>query len=193
MTSSKNKLQEYYQKKSLPLPNYDTTKIVDQYVPTWECKLTIENKIFFGYDSKKTGAEIKAAELALDYLTSLKRSVVCTKSSTIILIDIENCPTIFFELFDFKLDVKIVGFLSKNHPLNKKVVDYSEFIVRVPSTRKDAADVGMILYIGQHIDKYDEFIIVTYDHFADSVADCLADRKKCTVCTSISDILERIR
>ena len=69
--SYKNKLQEYYQKKSLPLPQYDSKQIdiVDN-VPIWNCTIILKDgKEFQGeYKGKKKYAEQMVAKQVLDIL-----------------------------------------------------------------------------------------------------------------------------
>jgi len=101
-----------------------------------------------------------------------------------LLVDIENQQNalkILNERFGCIKWFEVYIFISKGNPLISKIKsecnEESFFvkIIEVPSTRKDAADVGLSLVAGEMIinNEYDIFIILSNDHFADPLAECM--------------------
>ena len=101
-----------------------------------------------------------------------------------LLVDIENQQNalkILNERFGCIECFEVYIFISKGNPLISKIKsecnEESFFvkIIEVPSTRKDAADVGLSLVAGEMIinDECDIFIILSNDHFADTLAECM--------------------
>jgi double-stranded RNA binding protein len=75
--SPKNMLQEYYQKKSLPLPSYKTRRVGGQdHMSVWSSVVTIEHgNMFEGVNcGSKKEAELSAASFALQYLDKKKKT-----------------------------------------------------------------------------------------------------------------------
>ncbi len=97
---------------------------------------------------------------------------------TCIFIDLENKHGLVESLVKI-VDNDIIAFASTDHPsllkLKEKFKDSSNQVqlVEVPCTRKDGADIGLVLSVGIFLENYDKMIIVTSDHFVDALADCI--------------------
>jgi len=176
--SFKNKLQEYFQKQGLDLPEYTfTNESKEDHNSRWQCVVKIAPVPIvseFSYkgavkSSKKkaseSAAKIASEALGLEELKAKEttRITILAPSedtySTFYLLDIENCPKSYAELCErrvLKPDDAIVAFYSKNtvhiqHKIKEDVAKYG-FPVRfykALSAHKDAADVRMILFVGE--------------------------------------------
>jgi hypothetical protein len=182
--SYKNTLQEYYQKNGGVLPKYTSRQVGGPpHAPLWQSKVETEIGIFEGIIAdSKTRAENSAAEFALYILDTTKvkkeKPNIRFSDRTVILVDVENKQKFIDHLaskYDLDENTDIVAFcVTKTMQLLSK---YSNEVKRVivDSSRNDAADVAMILYVGKLIGehKYNRIIVVTADHFGDSLVDCI--------------------
>jgi hypothetical protein len=221
--SKKNKLQEYFQKRNLPLPCYTTVFVGKDLVnPKWRSYVvTHDDKKCFG-DVYKTKAETEnsAAEKMLTKLqnddTPLKNYRILKKEreinnlpadisteisidvknlqihemqdkkneKIILIVDVENISTIMQKLLPIVSHLLSEQFLvylfySKNCSLidKLKIIDKDFIHTRqIPSTRPDASDTAIIFFVGHQyfISDNTTFIILTRDHFASSLEDCVA-------------------
>src|SRR5690606_20181638 len=116
--SSKNKLQEKFQKNGKVLPKYHT--IMDEN-KMWISEVEIyDGKKYAGMKcNKKTEAENSAATIALsDDINEIKKNIY-DRPRTVFLIDLENMPKIIEELNENKyMDIFI--FVGEHHNLVKK-------------------------------------------------------------------------
>lgn len=185
MNSSKNKLQEYCQKNRLKLPQYKTIPLGDSFVSSVSIDingivLTNEGKV----KSKKKAAEISAAEILLETLyiyLGRNKKIFRAKQTTRIMIDVENVPLNDF-LDKHQFQNYIIDVFTSNPACIKKLEKYEDKINihKVKSSRRDAADILLVLQLGYIIGingMYDNektaVIVVTNDHFGDSLIDCL--------------------
>ncbi len=135
--SSKNALQEYYQKRSLPLPRYTTIQISQTPIRWKSTVLLHDGKKFQGnVESSKSAAELSAAGTAL-YLdlqpldnnkkvvksptTSTVKNTTAVKLAldTVIIIDVENMPKILNEvvpLLAIYTNLYVYAFVGEHHP-----------------------------------------------------------------------------
>lgn len=72
MQSSKNQLQELFQKRQLPLPVYNTIRLPDypDHTPMWKSTLTIYDQDHIGTGLSKKEAESTAANIALQIINN---------------------------------------------------------------------------------------------------------------------------
>jgi hypothetical protein len=193
--SSKNELQEYFQKRRIVLPVYKTNRVGGpDHQPVWIAQITIaDGRIFMSSPNiSKKAAELEAARIAFEEIET--DPVLIEKpqprwkfdfndQKVVILIDVENQPSALSELVDtvYSTGVNFYAFYSKGHPLGRKISgseyisDSRVTIVEVPSTRSDGADVGLMIVIGAMIEisPYTVFIIISNDHFAEAAADVI--------------------
>ena len=187
----KNQLQEYCQKNQLDFPRYVTVGSENEFFCTVEIvlrdKSILESEGEWSF--KKKEAEMTAAKNLLNELTNhleKKKITIKTSNYTRILIDLENVNIedlfIKYNFKNFIFDV----FIS-NESCLKKLGDYRDRvnIHKIKSSRRDAADILMILHIGFtmainsfHCNNKTELIVLTNDHFGDALIDCLDNYKQ---------------
>ncbi len=203
--SSKNELQEFFQKNKLSLPEYTTDRIGgDAHTPEWLTVVELCDGSTHRGDiqATKKKAELNAATNALKHIQNAKflhtnplYDLQFNKAIKIF-VDIENKPN-FIEEFVNKVsskNIEVHGFVSNGHPQFKPFKDNRISIYPIPSTRKDGADVGLIMHVGMILrqEQSDEtvYIIVSNDHFADALVDCIKIYKKeAYVCRSFEDVI----
>jgi hypothetical protein len=177
--STKNDLQEYIQKNKLDFPCYKTEKNQDDNM--WVCKLFVNSNIYTSDKfPNKSSAEKHAAEIALLDIERSKKYIEINMNHIFIFIDLENRQTDIFEFFDTvkSQGVTIIGFISHEHVLLPKfrlITDDRFKLVEIPSTRKDAADIGLSLILGHYltVHKCEICIIISGDHFAKVLEECI--------------------
>ena len=191
--SSKNDLQEYFQKRKLKLPVYTTIRAGGSaHNPKWVSQVTLSDGRIF-VSSPHSGKKSAEAEAAADALKSIERDGVEVERPepdfrlsfddhcVCVLIDVENQPAALGELVNrtWSRGMSIHAFYSKGHPLGRKI-DGTEYvnddrvtIHEVPSTRNDGADVGMMVTLGMMLEtsNFTTYIIISNDHFAEAAAD----------------------
>jgi hypothetical protein len=151
-----------------------------------------------GLHSTKKGAAKEAAKHMLDRIqapselpdqhqlqeltaTHLKRPKIVTGGTgdtigTAVFIDLENATrdsNLFQELSD-KMNARVFGFLSRYHHNYNKSFGIEVFTI--DSNRRDACDVGMIMYITRYIldnDDINNIVFVTRDKFGSALVDCI--------------------
>lgn len=197
--SSKNELQEYCQKRNIPTPKY-VTKFVggEPHAPLWQStafiggqgtSFTFLGKVF----SSKKKAELSAANKAMEYIDKIKiKSIVSINPSdqhtektspivSAILVDVENATDSLKDLLQGPCitGVDIYLFFSTANPFIEKYTDVIQEhklkMIEVPSKHRDAADVALTLAMGRFVErmKYKNYFIITRDHFADALVECL--------------------
>lgn len=186
--SFKNILQELYQKQKLPLPKYETVRLGGRdHRPVFVSKITLfDGQIVEGdQETTKRSSELNAAEKALQLVNPVKNIEprdFNLKRRVGIFIDIENKPIIedILNIVGVSTKIHIYAFASEEHPslikVKNKDFDMENFqLIEVPTTRKDGADIGLMLFVGGLLFKksYKDFIIVTGDHYGDALADCV--------------------
>ena len=198
--STKNQVQEYLQKKGIPLPEYTTFKCGGSpHEPLWTSQVKITaDKIFVGDpQSSKKAAEFSAAEEAMSYIEENglekiyeepKHQFYFTDKKINILVDVENKPTFMKEFSNSVVtsNVEVTGFVSDGSALQRQIrqsdilKDKRMKIVNVPSTRSDGADIGMAVYAGGYMSTENTlvFIIISGDHFAEALSDCIRNYLK---------------
>jgi len=187
--SNKNKLQEIFQKKNLPLPIYYTNRAggTDN-APKWVCIIKLFNgeMIYSSPASSKKTCEMEAAAKVLAAIES--RDLNCKNekysfdidSSVIILVDGENQPIIPIKFVtEVYTTVSLIVYITKGHPIKPKLKEHEIRIVEVDSTRKDAVDLAIVMdSVRLH---FDHIIIVTNDHFGATLVELLANQTPSSV------------
>jgi len=172
---SKNLLQEYFQKRSKPIPIYKTIQLIKidengNEKPIFISKLVI-NDIEYCSDlfSSKKDSEQDVACKAYNSLTSqqeLTDYVPPLLYKNLILIDLENINTCL--TWRFPPESKIVGFTSKYSSIYSTKDRYTPYMKLkvIDSHINDAADILLITYLMKRIDKVEDIFIITRDHYA---------------------------
>ena len=190
--SFKNTLQELYQKQKLPLPKYKTVRLGgEEHKPIFISTITLyDGQIIEGTseNTKKT-AELNVAKKVLELVNPpkiIEKRSFNLKRKICLFVDIENKP-IIEDLLDFIEDlskIHIHAFASEDHPSLIKLKELKQTrkkdfesieIIEVPTTRKDGADIGLMLFVGGFLFKkmYKDYIIITNDHYGDALVDCV--------------------
>lgn len=198
-TSSKNKLQEIYQKRGEPLPTYSSVLIdIDNGEKLFKATVTLAcGRTFVGEPmKKKVHAEILAAAVALLHVTTAPAQLT---SCACLFLDMENVPKAMNALLTEVVvpNTKIVGFHSMNTEYDVNSMPSNFEIVKVPTMHKDGADVGMLMYLGACLQKeqYTNIALVTKDHFACAAVDCVRawSDKQITVCRDANSVIEWLK
>ena len=211
----KGLLQEYCQKKGLPLPKYNTTPLTNGKFAS----SVVVNNHFYDMDEKmdtydtKKEAEQVVAEYALSQIEKKNESekhsftIPLTEDfqpTTALFIDIENKQTILKDLeerinmncFSFSNhsqdSVYFYVFISKYHHLYKKIKDTKYCTVfDIDSPNKDAADVYMTYMCASLGENFKNIGIVTGDHFGHTLVHILKDEgKNSRLLRDIEDIID---
>lgn len=173
--SSKNSLQEYAQKNKIELPKY-TCSNVDG---LWVAYLSFNLKTYTSDPHlNKVSAEKQVADIALQDLKNNKVYInLKTKRKTIIFIDVENRRNdISYFIDNIKSEnIHILGFVSDDKDAVQKYEDPRINIINVPSSRKDASDIGLSFVLGSFLinNPYENYIIISGDHFAKVLEECI--------------------
>lgn len=173
--SSKNSLQEYAQKNKLDLPIYTSSSIGGM----WVAYLNFNLKKYTSEPHlNKVSAEKQVADIALQDLKNNKVYInLKTVNKTIIFIDVENRRNdISYFIDNVKSEnINILGFVSDYKDAVKKYDDSRVNIVSVPSSRKDASDIGLSFLLGSFLSSktYENYIIISGDHFAKVLEECI--------------------
>lgn len=162
-SNSKNRLQEYCQQNRLPLPKYESTPFDDGHTAT--CSIIIDDNTISGsgYANKVKEAEKMAAYVIMSKIESelqkrmryiSRADIVGIGGYIVVYLDIENINVKELrELFKYNRynsdHILFVGCLSTGHHHATTVFEFEGISfqkVLVPSTRSDAADIGMIMH-----------------------------------------------
>lgn len=192
--SQKNKLQEYYQKRGLNLPVYDTKRHGGKdHHPLWISTVNVGDNEFSSKPHKKKGkAEQEAAELALQFISGKNEKIVQVETkeeifflhpnwkeklswcNKIFLIDLENCPhAAKLNCPDSTLMIGVVGHC---HPLATQSLPFAKSVIN--SAMKDAADHALTFlvgYLSTDLTNSHEVYIVSRDHYAEITVACLKE------------------
>lgn len=176
--SSKNRLQEHFQKLKQTLPKYATVACNQQ----WQSTVTLPTNITYqGIPANtKVDAEQSAAEAALSCLQSssdlLQRYELPLSAKHYIFIDIENVPHIVNTDLSYDNDTALLGFMSTNHHLNLEpklsILKSKCHVTRIDSTERDATDHLLTFSLAQYCSSWihnnppESITIVTGDHYA---------------------------
>lgn len=184
INNNKNKLQEYYQKSHLPIPIYQTERCTDANNQLlWVSTVTLYDDMTFTGNmyKKKSDAEKSAAFIALSTL-SLEPPIRTLNhkydKNTVMLIDIENMPKFFYDIPAEDLkdpNLTVYGFIGINHSLMDKINHSKLNKIISPSTRPDGTDTCIQVYVGIFLanNMYEYYIIVTRDHFGQSLVEMI--------------------
>lgn len=198
--SSKNKLQEYFQKnKIFPLPKYETDLVGGEpHKPKFQSSISFKNENFKSdVFSTKKDAEQDVAQKVLEKIENTHKDVSLYDPpktfKRYILIDLEN-----ISVNDIKFDESyIVGFMSHGSLYDKK--DYFSQCMDVKvaySSTRDSADVLLIMFLTsitineatKNPNDRTPIYIVTKDHFASAVVDICKDLHPVFHITSLNDL-----
>jgi len=183
---SKNRLQEYFQKRQLSLPSYYTVRIGGgDHAPKWKSVVTIADGSQFISDicSTKGGSEISAASkglMAVDIKNegSALKPILVLGQNTALIVDVENLPKFIDELYsliDSSENLTVYGFIGKHHCLIEKEFKLGTIKVVSPSTRSDGTDTTIQVYTGLLLaqEKYEKYLIATRDHFGAALVETI--------------------
>ena len=69
----------------------------------------------------------------------------------------------------------IYAFVGEHHCLANKIYKTKVNVIHSPSTRKDGSDTCIQVFVGMllTLEKFDEYIIVTRDHFGSSLVEMI--------------------
>jgi len=194
MASTKNILQEYFQRNKLSMPYYSTDKTdKGEWISTVKFSVNCQNYNFEGSPSaKKRQAECNAANKALEEMSTEFKKIQKTKIShlrtvdvgeifvptrdqdkyTYVLVDFENISKIArLNLLDHQTStLTVLRFVSHLHV--KAVTDEVNCVI--DSSIKDAVDHYISFYVGGLCNKIPTTVplyifILTRDHFASSI------------------------
>ena len=178
--SSKNKLQEFFQKRGLPSPVYYSNRAggTDD-SPKWVCMIKIHNGeiVYSSPCSSKKECEAEAANKALSEIDSrnFKFNIKYSfdiDSHVIILVDGENLPTVPIKFVtEVDASVSLRTYISKGHPIKPKLDEHEITVIEVDSTRKDAVDIAIVRDSTRIYSKH--IIIVTNDHFGSTLVELI--------------------
>lgn len=189
----KNLLQEYFQRKKLPLPVYNCNNInTDKVNPVWKASvfiLPLSNTEFTGIAATKKAAETIAAKNACEYVFATNNPIPVDREpapftqkvknisdinfdnyKTVLLVDGENCDV---DIKRINNDVLVLMFVSKN--TTKKLVfklqqSYNNCFVFVSErTGRDASDHLLTFYAGKLSVLHDskQYYVLTKDHYGE--------------------------
>ena len=201
MTSAKNKLQEYFQRKNLTLPQYDTIILsTKEWSSTVTFSLDGHDYTYTGPSSlKKKQAECNTAHVA--YTAVFPSTDICYRTPKIkageILVPKTDHQTYIYVLVDYeninrvpeldRLDKKsneltVLRFVNHLHSESKT----EEANCIVESSIKDAVDHYISFYIGNLCatvpnNKSLHIIVLTRDHFASALPSFVTCYKNITL------------
>ena len=97
------------------------------------------------------------------------------KKRIAVLVDVENLHKFIEGITDRLNEFTVYAFIGIHHCLSDK--EYPDNVIKIlsPSTRPDGTDTCMQVYTGMLLsqEKYDEYIIVTRDHFGSSLVEMI--------------------
>ena len=201
-TNPKNRLQEYCYEQKIDLPIYDSQQTQHGFKSTVTITTRCDRhprqseKRAVGIALRKKDAEKVAAHNLMTSLKTQKVAERCishnqlrSKSNYVaVYIDIENINVKHLQqLFDScafdPTQFLFIGCLSTGHHHALTLFEYKGIAfqkILVPSTRSDAADIGMIMHALTHHDgKAHTVVFVSRDRFSCVFAE-LADKGFCT-------------
>lgn len=178
----KNKLQEYFQKKGIPLPTYDGKLCESGWIGSVTIIIDDEKVKFKGeIKNKKIESQESACIKALEYLkinnsiqeksnNDDKNNYIYNNKLTnqdIIFIDIENTQKYKY----VKPKNYILGFISTNSYMYKKLNEIEKYMETYvyEGTEKNGSDILMSIILAKHIPhikKYNNNVtIITSDNY----------------------------
>lgn len=195
MSSSKNILQEKFQKHYNKPPIYETKKCGgSDHEPTFVTNVTLPSGIqISGAISKtKKEAEKSAAEAALflvnqgEIIFEEKHNIakLSSKIPSLVLIDLENVSQEINTITRGE-NVTIKAYVTKNHHFaNKKDLPYNLEVVQ--QVLPDAVDTKIICDCCMGMGEYKQIVVVTRDHYGDCLVGLFPGVVK--QCTSIAEL-----
>lgn len=182
MKKYKSQINEYCQKNNLTI-DYVTSKDKNEFIS--KLKIKGIQEIFMGNGLNIKTSEENASENAYNYISKMKIETFDPKSNKLLIIDLENCAGEFLKNIEKFREWNIIGFCKKN-----LFLDFKYPIIRTESTRKDAADIAIIIKLTEYLreNKYLEIIILSRDHFAETTVECFNDKNLWNYNTNLKNI-----
>ena len=178
--SSKNTLQEIYQKSKQPLPSYATVRAGSRAEDGWWSTVMLaDGRVFEGEPMpSKKAAELSAAAKALAAPETENQDQEEQKPcpvSTVVLIDVENVQTIA-HLIPPRENLTVLAFVGKSHALVDTIFPPHIKKIVSPTSYRDGNDCYMQMYTGYLLARttYARYIFVTNDHFVYPLAELTA-------------------
>lgn len=185
--SSKNTLQERFQKAGMKPPTYNTYRQGGtDHAPVFISELELPTGEFFisGPAPSKKEAEQSAATMALLSMNPIEEKKTVTllhsEEPVLVLIDIENVSKDFDTIAQGS-NVDIVGYVGKNHHLAHASTSIPYKLYIVPSALPDGVDTQIICDCTRACDKnyYEKIIVVTKDHYGDCLCAIFEKVQQC--------------
>lgn len=172
--STKNKLQESFQKLGLPPPTYRSGRIGGtDHEPVWlaQVELPTGEQIEGDPSRSKKEAERSAALMAIIMLREQRETISPPKKSCL-LIDGESLPDLVMTV-PIRKDLDIIVFSSSRlsgpyyGPMIQKVI--------VPTNHSNGVDSCIQLYVGAFLmaEKYDRYLIGTRDPYGSALVELI--------------------
>jgi hypothetical protein len=190
--NSKNTLQEYCQKRKIPLPVYNTV-ICDgtPTVPIFESIVSFGNDMYRATGLTKIAAEKDVARMICESLPTITpcvsqpkykslRSVPIESYQRVYLIDGDNCHVTNNRHFD-DMSSLFIYFIAKNnthpYPFQHQAQHPNCCVFVSDSIGRDATDHMLTFYLGQMSVMWcgKTYFIVTKDHFAECLEKIMCD------------------
>jgi|SRR3972149_4142912 len=181
--SAKNQLQEYFQKKDIPLPQYESIRVGGaDHEPGWMSSVVFPDGSRFDgtVHPTKSSAQCSAAEKALARLNSITIEKSIDRRTvdprTVLLVDVENLPGFIGEVLAEVEGLDIFAFVGEHHCLSSREYPSGVTVIHSPSTRSDGTDTCIQVYIGclLSMNRYDTYLIATRDHYGSALVDIIS-------------------
>jgi len=183
--SNPNKVSPDYSTNKVS-PDYSTNKVSPDYSTNKVSPDYSTNKVSSDYGTNKVSSDYGTNKVSPDYSTNKPKNPLekhknnQENNKVLIIIDVENVPSSLEQLLSSitkSKNIDIVCMISEDHHTKNKLnlSDKRVKLMEAPTTRKDGADMGIVLYIGYLLakERYRCYIIISKDHFADATIDCI--------------------
>ena len=178
--SYRNILNEYYQKKHLPMPSFNTISVNTDNIKVmqWQCSVKIEDHVIeSSIHRTKKAAEAEAARLACQFIEQIRQPLPKFSSLTIgsvkhrVYIDLDNQQNCVKKLLGMEQisSVQFIGVQARYSSV-PHIEDW-QWIKKIEcNSIRNGVDALILMRIGRDIvkGKYEKLSIVTLDNFADA-------------------------
>lgn len=208
--SAKNQLQEFFQKRRLPLPIYNIIRVGGtDHEPLWQATVCYNNgdgdKIIKGeIFPSKAQATMAVAEQVLKSLNTSNSVKIISPPRTVLFVDVENMPNFIDEVQKQIDKITIYAFIGHHHCLATKewpssnVINSNVIKILAHSTRPDGTDTAMQVYVGYYLAQnlYDRYYIATRDHYGSTLVEMITTQpgpwepKNAYMVTQVSHIVD---
>jgi hypothetical protein len=158
------------------MPKYVSQQVGGEpHAPIWKSTVLVGGLTGdSGARSSKTLAELSAAESILEKIRNSETvKSVTVPTNTVLLVDLENLPTIAAELFDYSISFPTYVFIGSSNPRSTVSLPDTITKVLVPTQHRDGVDCAIQVKVGELLPTTDNFLIATRDHFAAALVDII--------------------